>query len=252
MDLKKYEEDIAKATTQCEQMSFQEKVEGLWDNDEIIEYFTQIPVDEPTNYLANSICQLVKDDSESKILVVGGGTGRLGREIDNKSNKIKVCEVDLSQKMVKTANKIAKRNGLEKRFNSYVGDGCNLYFSDKYFNFAVCYGMVRYLPISCRLALNEEMYRVCKEEHIIAEGFAKECIQELATKIDKKFTKFEESMTFFRTSLFFMLYRRYQSNMEFKKNVNHDAEADNKSFIKILSQIAGTKPGKMYGIKVFK
>jgi len=212
MNIKKYNLDIAEATTQCEQMSFQEKAEGLWDNDEIIEYFIQIPVDEPTNYLTNSICQLVKDDSESKILVVGGGTGRLGREIVNKSNKIKVYEVDLSQKMVKTANKIAKRKGLEKRFNSYVGDGCNLYFPDKYFNSAVCYSMARYLTTSARLALNEEMYRVCKEGHIIAEGFAEECIQELVAKINKKFTKFGESMNFFRTSLFFMLYRRYQNN----------------------------------------
>ncbi len=104
---KKYIEDTLR---ECATLPAEEKRQGLqniWTKPEIIKYYAKLPIDEPTKHLAASLSETLPGIEKKKILCVGGAVGRLGRYIASLDPNYSIVEVDMSEQMVREANKLA-------------------------------------------------------------------------------------------------------------------------------------------------
>ena len=238
-DLRIYLDNVIK---KCESLSFYEKTKGLWNLPEISIYFRRLRTDDSTKYILSFIKEEYK-----KILIAGGGTGRLGRVIANKYPGIEVIEIDYSLDMVKQANNIAKEEGLNN-FKSIIGNVCSIEFSQNTFDLVIAYGVFRFLSIEEHITALSELKRVSKEKYILAEPALKDLMNSLAKNINAEVI--EKSVLITRMSFFYMLLKEYYKVDLFKKFI--DSKTDNNSdFIDILTKIAGVREDKLYILKNF-
>lgn len=99
--------------------------------------------------------------SELRLLDIACGTGKFAIKFAKFSENIKVDGVDISQNMIKTANKKLKKKNI-KNIRFQVGDSEKLPYDDNTFDVAICTHAFHHFP-NKRKAL-AEMYRVLKPE----------------------------------------------------------------------------------------
>lgn len=237
---------VDEAIKECQQLSFTEKTQGLWGKSEILKYLTELPVDEPTKYLATTLKEILPNMEKKKILCVGGGTGRLGRYIASTNLNSSVLEIDTSSQMVEEANKLAESNS-QNNFVSAVGDARTLPFMDDEYDYALAYGVFRYINEKDQQKVVDEMLRVSKYGAMIAEGKAKDIMYSLRDAINPKFLIKETQIPMFRMSLFYMLLKKYENDQQFQILV--DNKSKNKP-VELLSQLAGTSEGTLYELRL--
>lgn len=232
----------SQAIKKCLSMSYKEKVSGLWANPEIYHYFDSFTLDDANTYLSSLV---TRNKTCRKILIIGGGIGRLGRNIARKKH-IQITEIDLSMNMSNHANKLAK-DGKLNNFISMQGDCLNLPFADNAFDCVIAYGVFRYLDVKDYPKAIAEIERVSRKVFIFSEPVLSKIISSIRKKISHDIlTKIEKiPIQMYRMSLFYMLFSQYQKDTTFKKLVDSKIKGD-KTYIDILSQIAGTKKGILY------
>jgi ubiquinone/menaquinone biosynthesis C-methylase UbiE len=247
--LNKFQLYINKATAECQNLSFIEKTQGLWSEPEIIKYLTRISKDEPNEFLAASLQELLPDLNGKKILCIGGGTGKLGRNILNLYPELFVTEVDSAPAMVDCANKLADQEGFRGRFISLKADSRLLPFQDGEYNYAIALGVFRYIdPINQERSFLE-ISRVSNNNFTIAEPILKELIYSLKDKFrNVNYSIKETPISMFRMSLFYMLFKEYKRNKEFKTIIDSEVD-DTNDFIEVLTHVAGMTNGILYELR---
>ncbi len=223
-------------------MSYKEKVSGLWTNPEIYHYFDSFILDDANKYLSSLV---IKNKTYKKVLIIGGGIGRLGRNVARKKYT-QITEIDLSMDMSNHANKLAKDEKLNN-FISMQGDCLDLPFADNSFDCVIAYGVFRYLDVKDYLKAIAEIERVSTKTFIFSEPVLSKIISSIQKRISKNASaKIEKiPINMYRMSLFYMLFSQYQKDNIFKKLVDSKIKVD-KNYIDILSQIAGKKKGILY------
>jgi len=237
---------INEAFRECQALSFAEKAQGLWTKPEILRYYAELPADESNIHLAESLAQILPNIEKKKILIVGGAVGRLGRYIAATDSNSSVTEVDTSNKMTDEANRLARENG-QNNFVSIVADARAIPFKDAEYDYAVAHGLFRYLSLEDQQIIVKEMLRVSKYGATIAEGKARDIIYSLKDSIDPKLLIKETKIPMLRTSLFFMLLKKYENNQQFRLLVN---QKNKDKPIELLAQLAGVSEGTLYELRL--
>lgn len=237
---------IQEAIQQCHQLSFSEKSQGVWDKPELRKYLAELPIDEPSKHLIKSISETFPSMEKKKILCVGGGKGRLGRYIAATYPNCLVSEIDNSIQMATEANKLAEEKG-QNNFRSIVADARAIPFKDGECDYAVAFGLFRYIDKKNQQVVIDEMLRVAKYGALIAEGKAEDLIYDLKDSIDSSLKIEETRMKMFRMSLFYMLLKKYEQEQSFRDLV--DKNSKNKP-LELLSQLAGVSEGTLYVLKL--
>ena len=239
----KFSKYIDLAIQKCKRMSFQEKSDGIWTKPEVVKYLANLPTEEAHVRISKTISQILNTKGLRKILVIGGGTGKLGHHILKFSKKWLVTEIDSSKEMVSMANNNAKKLELGKRFLSVVADAQKIPFKDASFDFVVAYGVFRYFLSKDQKTIIDEMKRVSSRHILIAEGKAKDVIYDLNKNYCRDFKLIETSIKMFRVSLFYMFFAMYESDKEFKKLIDLENKFEP---VDVLSKIAGVSEGILY------
>lgn len=230
----------------CKKMSFEEKKSVLWERPEIIEYFALLPIDEPTKHIERSLRDELPDLNKKKILIVGGGTGGLGRYIVTKNSGVFIMEIDTSDEMVCEANRLAKEHEAENRYSSIVADAGSIPFADNEFDYSIAYGVFRYINQKDRKKAVDEMSRVSKFGVNISDGRAKDIICSLRDMVNPDLRVFETEVEMFRMTLFYMLCKLYETDKVFRGLV--DNSSDNP--YRFIGKLAGKSKGKLYELKI--
>lgn len=252
MDLKNLQIFKEKAIEDCKKLSFTEKAIGLWSDEDVIKFFERTYPEDAIKNISGKLFNILDISDNNKILCVGGGTGGLGRSVISLSPRSHVTEIDLSKEMVVKANELAKTNRVEDNFISVVADVMKLPFKDGEFDLVIAYSVFRYLNQKEQEVALKEMIRVSKKSSIVAEVVLKELIVSLQNTFkDEESTMFEISTRMNRVSLFYMLLKGYRANMFFKDLVNEKVTSEN-DFIDVLSKLAGTIDGVIYGLEIKK
>ena len=250
INLTKFEPYIDRAIEGCKKLSFAEKTRGLWSEPEIMDYFLRTSSDEPNSYLASTIKEIFPDSNGKKVLCIGGGTGKLGRNILKVCPNVYVTEIDSSKEMTTQANALAHKNNIDDHFISIEADARSLPFADGEFDYAIAYGVFRYIDSSDHEIVLSEIGRVSDYNFIVSEPILKELIYSLPEKLHGQKTLIKETpVSMFRMSLFYMLFKEYKSNADFKALT--DSETDKQTdFIEVLSSAAGMTAGTLYELRV--
>ncbi|HNW71531.1 MAG TPA: class I SAM-dependent methyltransferase [Candidatus Paceibacterota bacterium] len=235
-----------KAIKECKTLTYAEKTKGLWKKRAIHEYFDCLKLDDANKKISSLL--LRKKLNGKKILIIGGGTGKLGRNLSNKCNYVKIVEIDSSLSISNHANYLAKKEKL-KNFISINASCQKIPFKDNFFDYVVAYGVFRYIPENDHKISISEIIRVCENSFIISEpamgNFLLSLKKQIPNSINIKLNK--QKITMFRMSLFYMLFKLYKNDKNFKKVVDSKINLKN-NFIKIISNIAGTKKGYLYNL----
>jgi len=230
--------------------SSQEIARGLFDDVKILDYGSKLKPDPPIKYLSNKVKFLSALTNKPKILVAGDGIGRLARNIALSFPGCEITEIDLSSAMVKQANLLAQKQKLNN-FVAVTGDALTTSYSDKCFDYSINYGLVRYLGVKDGVKLVQEGSRLSKYGMTISDGkhyLNDNRVLELYNKlndigIDSKLNIIKMNM--YNMSDFYILYKMYQSDTNFRELVNtytlHIA-----SYTDTLASIAGLSPGYLY------
>ena len=99
---------------------------------------TRMVIESYYSPLAEKIISSLK---EGIILDVGTGPGYLPIEITKQSSSIKVVGIDLSRKLIHTAQVNASRAGLSNRLDFEIGNAAKLRFEDEFFDMVISTGM---------------------------------------------------------------------------------------------------------------
>ncbi|MBI3027803.1 class I SAM-dependent methyltransferase [Candidatus Woesearchaeota archaeon] len=244
--MSQFQRYIDEAVTECQALSFKEKTEGLWTDPEVIRYFSRLPIDGPNQHLTKSIETVLDGINEPRILVVGGGVGRLGRNISIKIPDSYVVELDSSFGMVQEAN-IPSVNGDNPVPHFVQADAFNMPFQHFSFDYAIANGLVRYFDLGEQLDLIERMRRTSRFGVTISEGKAKDIIYRLADNLNGSVQLIETEMPMFRMSLFYMLLKSYRQDNEFRARVTLQ---DKKDPVAFLAQLAGSSQGILYELRL--
>lgn len=247
IDINKFQKYKDNAIEKCKKLSFSEKTQGLWNEPEIIEYFTRIEPEEAVNYIALSIKNLKLNNK--KILCIGGGTGSIGRRILAFRPDLYVTEIDSSLEMVSRANKIANEKNITDHFISIKADAISLPFKDNEYGYVIAYSIFRYINNIDQEKVITEIGRVSDNNFTIAESILKDLIYSLKKIVKGKSDVIETQVNMHRVSLFYMLYGEYKINNEFKEIID-DETTKNIDFIDILTNIAGISSGILYELRV--
>jgi len=243
VNLEKFCSYKSRAIERCKTMSFAEKSQGLWSNSEIIEYFVRLPLDEPNEHLVLSLKEIMIDLNSKKILCIGGGTGKLGRRIIE-------LYPDSSRDMVDRANILASERHIGDSFISIEADVRSLPFNCGEFDYAIAYGVFRYIDSRDQEQAISEIGRVTNNNFTVAEVILKDMIHVLKYCVISAVCSIQETeVSMFRTSLFYMLFKEYKDNEDFKEIVDKNI-SDEISHIEMLTLIAGTAEGTLYELKV--
>ena len=248
MTKNKFEHYIEDAITECKKMSFEEKGRGIWDDPTIIDYFSRLPPDEPIKTTAELAIESLSGKQNTEILIIGGGSGRLGRCLIDLDIGLNVTEVDSSPVMSRQANHLSKELGIQDRFVSQVSQAQSLPFQNKQFDLVITYAFFRYIDSKDQTFIIAEMSRVSNNRMIIAEPTLKDLIGSLSKKTpapNEEIKIKEQSVSAFRTSLFYMLYRRYKRDRTFRSLINIETSTT-KDHIDVMTDIAGTTTIPLY------
>ena len=247
-NITKFQPYINKVIKKYQKLSFVEKTQGLWSNPEIVEYFGRIGLDGPNKYLSLSLKEIVPDLDNKKILCIGGGIGKLGRHIATIYPKVHVTEIDLSREMVSQANKLAFESNLKERFISIERDVRSLSFKNGEYDYAVAYGVFRYMSFSDQKKALSEISRVTNHNFTVAESILRKLIYDLGKIIRKNYFIKETEMSMFRVSLFCTLFKEYYENEDFRKMVDSENKRDK---IETLISVAGMTLGTLYELRSY-
>ena len=80
-----------------------------------------------------------------------------------------VTSIDIDKKVLEKAKEEITREGIAKKINLEKEDATNLSYPNNKFDVAISYGTLHHIPIEKRKKFIYELYRVSKEEIIIAE-----------------------------------------------------------------------------------
>lgn len=250
INLKKFELYKNKAIEECHKLSYVEKTNGLWSEPEIMNYFIRTELDESNRYLASVIKKALPNLNNKKILCIGGGTGKLGRSILEICPDLYINEVDSSKEMVTQANTLAILNGISDHFVSIEANAKSLPFNDGAYDYAIAYGVFRYIDPKDYEEVLLEIGRVSNYNFIISEPLLKELIHCLKDKLSSRETVIKETdVSMFRMSLFYMLFKEYKRDANFKTLVDNELN-DKIDFIDVLISIAGMTTGALYELRV--
>ena len=250
INLKKFELYKNRAIEECQNLSYSEKTEGLWSEPEIMDYFIHTSSDEPNKYFALAVKEILSNLSNKKILCVGGGTGKLGRSILEIYPDSHITEIDSSKEMTVQANILANKKGINNNFISIEANAKSLPFKDGEYDYAIAYGVFRYIESNDYEKVISEIGRVTNYNFIISEPLLKDLIYSLKNKINNHKSAIKETeVSMFRMSLFYMLFKEYKRNINFKLLVDNETTLKI-NFIKILTSIAGMTTGILYELRV--
>jgi ubiquinone/menaquinone biosynthesis C-methylase UbiE len=102
---------------------------------------------------------------EGKILDIGTGSGLIPIMIHKKNPHQQIYAIDLSENMLKIAQRNAKKEGLESKIKFLLGDGKKLQFEDHFFDMVVSHHTLHHIPDPAPVL--HEMVRVVKKEGMI-------------------------------------------------------------------------------------
>lgn len=244
----KFQPYINKVIKKSQKLSFAEKTQGLWSNPEIVEYFERIGLDKPNEYLSLSLKEILSDLDNKKILCIGGGVGKLGRHIATIYPKVHVTEIDLSREMVNHANKLAFENDLKERLASAEGDVRSLPFKNGEYDYAIAYGVFRYMNYSDQKKALSEISRVTNHNFTVAESLLRKLIYDLGKIFQKSSFIKKTNMPMFRVSLFCILFKEYYENKDFRKMIDSENKRDK---IETLISVAGVISGTLYELRLY-
>jgi len=105
---------------------------------------------------------------DKQILDIGTGKGFLAI-IAAKAFNCSVTSIDTSVDKLNIAKKSAKKEGISDKIIFKIDDATRLSFGDNTFDTVVCYNALHHIPKSRRIISLKEMFRVAKEDLIIAE-----------------------------------------------------------------------------------
>lgn len=234
---------------------------NLWQDENIINYGARLSPDAPILYITKEISKIVSSASHPKILVIGDGVGRLARHLAKTIKSSKIIEIDKSLLMVKKSNKLAKEDKLSN-FRAKCMDATKLSFLSDSFDYAVSFGMSRYLDLKKATVITKEALRVSKRGILLADarnpkkykGYYSYTFSELKDKLNGKniFCKLiTKHMKMYRMSIFYQLYNRYNKDSEFRNKINNIQSKDEDT-VSILSQIAGSAIRDYCELKIIK
>ena len=124
--------------------------------------FYHVLVDIPSSRLRDRVVDFVNAKDGSRILDVATGTG--GQAFAFAKRGYNVVGIDLSEDMVKVANKINRYENLKCK----VADATNIPFENNHFDVSCISLGLHDMPSAIREKVVEEMVRVTKPEGIIA------------------------------------------------------------------------------------
>jgi len=119
---------------------------------------TRLVIESYYSPLAEKIISRLK---EGIILDLGTGPGYLPLEITKQSSSIKVVGIDLSRKLIHTAQVNASRAGLSNRLDFEIGDAAKLRFEVEFFDMVISTGMFHSLRNPVKVL--REICRVLKK-----------------------------------------------------------------------------------------
>ena len=234
-----FEKEIKSAIIECEGLSFEEKTKGLWNNKEILRYFNLYGLGEPEKFFLEKLSKENKFKLKGKVLVVGGGTGNLARALAKCNVLWYVVEIDSSREMVDFSNQLSKKEKLYPRCKSFLSDARKINFSNDYFDYVFCYAVLRYIPKDDYQIFFRELKRISKKVIIADAGIEKEFMDFMRAN-NLCFNYKKKRMVFNRTSLFYILFRKYFSDKVFKQKI----DSVSSDYLSKLVKLAGKKEGK--------
>jgi ubiquinone/menaquinone biosynthesis C-methylase UbiE len=152
--------------------------------------------------------------------------------------------------MVQQANALAFKEALGDRFVSIEANANLLPFNDNEYNYAIAYGVFRYIDSSDYKKTLSEISRVTNRNFTIAESILRELIYTLKDSFAlNEYSIKETTVSMFRVSLFYMLFKEYKRNNDFKILI--DGEIENGiNAIEALTSVAGMASGILYELRV--
>lgn len=230
----------------CKKLFSTKNSSRLWTKPEIIDFFANLPLDQPAKQMEQLLAGAI-DLRKKKILIIGGGTGGLGRYVALKHPEVKITEIDLSQAMVDKANEMAINQKISDRFLSKKMDILSNTFQNKEFDFVLAYGVFRYIDQEDWPRAIGEVKRISKLGAIISEGKAKDVIYGLRDLVDPGQKVEEVEMPMFRISLFYILQQLYESDKVFRQKVDNESY---QNINKTISNLAGEDIGVFYKLQI--
>lgn len=229
-------------------ITYEDVKDHIWSDNDLIEYFKHIGVDQPTIYLTSSIEDAIVSSDNSKILVVGDGIGRLSTNIAKTYSNSFVVNIDSSFSMVEIANRLSTKNKLSNRLTNILADARNIPYSNNYFSYSIAYGVIQYLPIEEHIVLFNEIKRVSSNGITIAEASEGDLIKNLSQSINSSII--ETPMEMHRMTLFYLLLLNYRTDKKFKHIVEKEMKDNQMNYVSILANLAGKSNQILYELKI--
>lgn len=244
---KKIENYVQQARERVSSVDYTTISQDFWNRPEIVDYYSKLPSDEYNERLAESVAS---DLTNSKILIVGGAAGRLGREIARSYNTVQAIELDSSKKMAGRAKSLAEEQSLDQRFHSIQGTGEMVPLSTNSTDRVVAGGFMRYFEVEKRVRLSMEMRRVSSGQVILAEGRVKNVLEEIAFALDHEHELLSESVEAINMTLYFELLETFKKEAKFRKLVEERADDRNKKYWEVLQELAGYSVKELHQLKI--
>lgn len=232
---------VEKAIEQCRAGKV-DVFKDAWQDPEAIEYYAQLPADELTKFFASNISNLTSIDD--RVLMVGGGVGRIGRHISTLSDS-QVTGLDKSDQMSSKARIIAMEQKLAN-YHPVTADAMHLPFEDNTFEIVGSYGMLRFIEDrEKRIAALNEMLRV--SDGLVILGEAGSCGRYIIN-LDHRQRKLQSARVHMpRISLGLHLLKLYETDPDFRKLVDLHPQK-----LPYIIGLAGTKLERLYYSVIIK